>query len=208
MKLTVTLTLDKVQKMEKNDQFSIYENEINGNSPGGDLNIGTNISFKEVRTKSNALTNLLLRSKELCETDQEYRYMLEELQEYLKPRAGRKIVGLEEKLKEGNRLDLLEDALYLENKFARRVTKYQFSISEEIIYCHCLSKINSSFSHHVKPLFKNTVNTAIIDRVIYDRIVEPLYEEVSEVSTAISFDLIRGMIFFLTGKCHLRWVVS
>ncbi|PXV75263.1 ABC-three component system protein [Pantoea sp. PNA 03-3] len=192
--------------MEKNNQLNIDNNEIKDNNAGRDFNIGTNISFNEVKTKSNALANLLIRSKQLCETDQEYRYMLEELEEYLNPRPGRKIIGLEGKLKEGNRLDLLEDAMYLENKFARRVTKHQFSISEEIIYCHCLSKINSSFSHHVKPLFKNTVNTAIIDRVIYDKIVEPLYEEVSEVSTAISIELIRGMIFFLTGKCHLRWV--
>ncbi|HHQ4309334.1 TPA: ABC-three component system protein [Serratia fonticola] len=192
--------------MENNEKLQIYDNEINDNSPGRDLNIGTNISFNEVKTKSNALSNLLIRSRQLCETDQEYRYMLEELQEYLKPRAGRKIIGLEGKLKEGKRLDLLEDALYLENKFARRVTKHQFSISEEVIYCHCLSKINSSFAHFVKPLFKNTASTAIIDRVIYDRIVDPLYEEVSEVSAAISIDLIRGMIFFLTGKCHLRWI--
>ncbi|KAA8730646.1 hypothetical protein F4W05_08325 [Ewingella americana] len=132
--------------------------------------------------------------------------MIEELQEYLQPRPGRKIIGLQAKLKEGDRLDLLDDAMYLENRFARRVTRNQFSTSEEVIYCHCLSKINSTFAHFVKPLFKNTVSAAIVDRMIYDRIVEPLYEEVSEVSTSISIDLIRGMIFFLTGKCHLRWV--
>jgi len=198
--------LGKGLKMRENEQLVICDNDIKNNSAARDFNIGTNISFNEVKSKNNALANLLIRSKQLSETDQEYRYMLEELEEYLLPRPGRKIIGLEEKLKEGNRLDLLEDAAYLENKFARRVTKHQFSTSEEIIYFHCLSKINSSFSHYIKPLFKNTVNTDIIDRVIFDRIVEPLYEEVSEVNAAISTELIRGMIFFLTGKCHLRWV--
>ena len=206
MKQTVISTLDKALKMEKNNQTQISGNEIKDNSAGRDFNIGTNISFNEVKTNSNALNNLLIRSRQLCETDQEYCYMLEELEGYLNPRPGRKIIGLEGKLKEGDRLDLLEDATYLENKFARRVTKHQFSVSEEVIYYHCLSKINSSFSHNVKPLFKNTVSAAIIDRVIYDKIVEPLYEEGCEVSTAISIELIRGMIFFLTGKCHLRWV--
>lgn len=192
--------------MENSKPLYINDNEINDNTAGRDLVIGTNVNFNEVKSKSNALANLLSRSKELCANDAEYRYMLDQLQEYLTPRPGRKIVGLEEKLREGDRLDLLEDALYLENKFSRRVSKNQFSTTEEVIYCHCLSKINSSFAHHIKPLFKNTVNTAIIDRVIFDRIVEPLYEEVSEVSTAVSFELIRGMIFFLTGKCHIRWV--
>lgn len=192
--------------MENSKPLYINDNEINDNTAGRDLVIGTNVNFNEVKSKSNALANLLSRSKELCANDAEYRYMLDQLQEYLTPRPGRKIVGLEEKLREGDRLDLLEDALYLENKFSRRVSKNQFSTTEEVIYCHCLSKINSSFAHHIKPLFKNPVNTAIIDRVIFDRIVEPLYEEVSEVSTAVSFELIRGMIFFLTGKCHIRWV--
>lgn len=192
--------------MENSKPVYINDNEINDNTAGRDLVIGTNVNFNEVKSKSNALANLLSRSKELCANDAEYRYMLDQLQEYLTPRPGRKIVGLEEKLREGDRLDLLEDALYLENKFSRRVSKNQFSTTEEVIYCHCLSKINSSFAHHIKPLFKNPVNAAIIDRVIFDRIVEPLYEEVSEVSTAVSFELIRGMIFFLTGKCHIRWV--
>lgn len=198
--------MGKGLKMGSSDAVHIHDTEITGNSAGRDLNIGTHVSFNETKSKSNALANLLERSKLLCETDQEYRYMLEELEEYLTNRPGRKIVGLEEKLREGNRLDLLDDALYLENKFARRVTKHQFSISEEIIYCHCLSKINSSFSHHIKPLFKIPAHSAVIDRVIYEKIVEPLYEEVSVVSAAISIDLVRGMIFFLTGKCHLRWI--
>ncbi|WP_238601668.1 ABC-three component system protein [Proteus terrae] len=192
--------------MKKNDSVVIRNNEITGNSALRDLNIGTTISFNETKIRSNALINLLNRSKQLCDNDDEYRYMIEELQEYLNPRPGRKIIGLEKKLEEGKRLDLLDDATYLENRFARRVTKFQFSSSEEVIYYHCLSKINSSFTHYIKPLFKNTVGNDIVDRVIYDRIVEPLYEEVSEVNAAISTELIRGMIFFLTGKCHIRWV--
>lgn len=206
IKLRKISSLVKVPRMKKNDALQIHDNTISGNSAERDLIVGTNYSFNEVKAKSNALANLLLRCKELSSSDPEYKYMLDELQEYLLPRPGRKIIGLEEKLREGDRLDLLEDALFLENKFARRVSKNQFSSSEEVIYCHCLSKINSSFSHYIKPLFKNTVSTAIIERMIFDRIVEPLYEEVSEVNAAVSFDLIRGMIFFLTGKCHIRWV--
>lgn len=201
-----TLSLGRGLRMANNSTPNISNNDISNNNASRDIVVGTNYSFNELKTKSNALANLLNRSKQLCATDSEYRYMIEELQEYLQPRPGRKIIGLQAKLREGDRLDLLEDAMYLENRFARRVTRNQFSTSEEVIYCHCLSKINSTFAHFVKPLFKNTVSTAIVDRMIYDRIVEPLYEEVSEVSTSISIDLIRGMIFFLTGKCHLRWV--
>lgn len=192
--------------MGDHNNIDISQNEITGNSAGEDLIIGSCYKFSEVKSRSNALLHLLERSKKLCVEDPEYRYMLEDLQEFLDPRPGRKIIGLESKLKEGNRLDLLDDALILENKFARRVTKNQFSSSDEIIFFHCLSKINSSFTAYIKPLFKNTVEDAIIDRMLYEKVVEPLYEEVSEATVAVSVDLIRGMVFFLTGKCHLRWV--
>lgn len=184
----------------------ITENEISNNKSGEDIIIGNSYKFSEVKERRNALLQLLTRSKQLCDADPEYRYMLEELEDFLKPRPGRNIIGLKSKLEEGNRLDLLEEGGFLENKFARRVSRGQFSISDEIIYFHCLSKINSSFTSYIKPLFKNTVDDAIIDRLIYEKIVIPLYEEVSEASICVSVDLIRGMIFFLTGKCHLRWV--
>ncbi|NOE51370.1 hypothetical protein GU273_17830, partial [Vibrio cholerae] len=60
--------------------------------------------------------------------------MIEEFQEFLSPRPGRKIIGLENKLIEGNRIDLLEDAEYLESKFSRKVSRKQLSDKEQIVY--------------------------------------------------------------------------
>lgn len=59
----VTLILGRSSKMEKNESLVISDNEITNNSPGRDLNIGTHISFNEVKNRSNALANLLERSK-------------------------------------------------------------------------------------------------------------------------------------------------
>lgn len=152
----------------------------------------------------NALEHLIIRSQNMAKEDPEYRDMLEELQEFLKARPGRKIIGLENKLIEGKREDLIDDAEYLESKFARKVARGQLSDKEEIVYFHCLSKINSFFNSYIKPKIKANESNEIVDSGIQDMIINPIYEEVIVVHT-MSTEMIKGMLYYLTGKCHLRW---
>ncbi|ELB2037761.1 hypothetical protein QNZ67_002610 [Vibrio parahaemolyticus] len=152
----------------------------------------------------NALEHLIIRSQDMAKEDPEYRDMLEELQDFLKARPGRNIIGLENKLLEGEREDLIEDAQYLESKFARKVARGQLSDKEEIVYFHCLSKINSFFNSYIKPKIKANESNENVDSSIQDKIINPIYEEVIVVHT-MSTEMIRGMLYYLTGKCHLRW---
>ncbi|KJF86999.1 hypothetical protein BTO21_05495 [Photobacterium phosphoreum] len=130
--------------------------------------------------------------------------MIEEFQEFLTPRAGRKIIGLDDKLIEGNREDLLDDAIYLESRFSRKVSKVQMSDKEQIVYFHCLSKINSYFNSYVRTKIKANKENDIIDASIQEKIINPLYKEIAVVQP-MSMEMIRGMLYFLTGKCHIRW---
>ncbi|KJF83679.1 hypothetical protein UA31_02235 [Photobacterium angustum] len=130
--------------------------------------------------------------------------MLDELQDFLTARPGRQIIGLDAKLIEGDRLDLLEDATYLENKFARRVSRNQLSDKEQIVYFHCLSKINSYFKSYIQPLIKQGDDISVIDCAIQEKIITPLYEEILTVQP-MTMEMVMGMLYFLTGKCHLRW---
>lgn len=152
-----------------------------------------------------ALYQLIRKSEELSESDPDYKYMLEELSEFLDNRPGRKILGLDQKLTEGKRDDLLDDAKYLSNKFARRVSRHQFSKTDNVLFFHCLSVINSSFKQSISAAIKSGEPDKVIDGKILNEIVLPLYNEVSVFSVSISTELIRGMIFYLTGKCHIRW---
>ena len=187
------------------DDKIIKKNVIKDNVlENGSLYLGCTFNGED-RYKRGNLAKLLYHSKELSESDPEYQRMLSELSDYFNPRAGRKIIGLEAKLKKGNRDDLLEDAVYLENKFARLVAQNQFSKKEEVIYFHCLSSINTLFSTYIKPLIIDKVSHQEIDVAIYDRIVKPLFEEIVEFDLSISMENIRGMLFFLTGKCHIKW---
>ncbi|NBI56106.1 hypothetical protein EIZ48_26740 [Photobacterium alginatilyticum] len=130
--------------------------------------------------------------------------MIEDFQEFLTPRAGRNIIGLDNKLIEGGREDLLEDAAYLESRFARRVSKGQLSEKEQVVYYHCLSKINSYFKSYIIPQIKANESNVKIDSYIQEKIIDPLYKEIAIVQP-MSMDMISGMLYFLTGKCHIRW---
>lgn len=184
----------------------ITDNKITDNKIGRDLVLDNSFKLIVPKVDPRGLLNLINRSKSLSEVDEEYRDFIDELNSLLNPRPGRAIIGLEEKLKNGGREDLIDDAIYLENKFAKRVAREQLSRVAQAVYLHCLSKINSAFSSHIQPLIRSGAKQVDIDSAIYKCIIEPIYEEVSVADTSVNMEMIRGMLFFLTGKCHAKWV--
>ncbi|MEZ9003802.1 ABC-three component system protein [Vibrio splendidus] len=195
---------DLISELEANTTKALFEIKIREDILDRSMDMPISSGASSVLLQKNALLILIETSQKLAKEDPAYRDMIEEFQEFLSPRPGRKIIGLENKLIEGNRTDLLEDAEYLENKFSRKVSKKQLSDKEQIVYFHCLSKINSYFKSYIKPLIVQQEINSKIDNEIQDRIITPLYEEILVVQP-MSMEMIRGMLYFLTGKCHLRW---
>lgn len=185
--------------------INVKDNTISDNSINGDLNVaGVQNIFQTKARNPNALLALIERSKTLAEDSVEYRNMLDELQSFLATRPGRKIIGLEAKLTGGGREDLIEDAIYLEGKFARRLAQGQHSPSTIAMFLHCLSQINSAFASYIYPLMQQP-GVQPIDVAIKLHVIDPIYEELTAVDCSLNIDLVRGMLYFLTGKCHIVW---
>lgn len=193
------LTSELENNLGKKIFYRLQEKDILDKSMNVEVN---NISSPAIQ--NNALQLLIANSQQMAKDDPSYRDMIEEFQEFLTPRAGRKIIGLDDKLIEGNREDLLDDAIYLESRFSRKVSKVQMSDKEQIVYFHCLSKINSYFNSYVRTKIKANKENDIIDASIQEKIINPLYKEIAVVQP-MSMEMIRGMLYFLTGKCHIRW---
>jgi len=166
----------------------------------------SNIIKSPAQSTEGALSKLIELSKQLSKSDPDYKYMLDELSEFLTARPGRKVIGLKNKLIEGNRENLFLDAKFLSNKFARRVSNGQFSPTDQIIFLHCLGFINTVFRQSISPSIRSGATDIEIDAKILNEIILPLNSEVSEFSMSVSTGLISGMLYFLTGKCHIRWV--
>ena len=204
---SLTVLVPKQQSVIQHypSSVNVKGNTISNNSVDGDLIVaGVQNIFQARARNPNALLALIERSKTLAEDSVEYRNMLDELQSFLAIRPGRKIIGLEAKLTGGGREDLIEDAIYLEGKFARRLAQGQHSPSTIAMFLHCLSQINSAFAHYIYPLMQQP-GVQPVDAAIKLHVIDPIYEELAFVDCSLNIDLVRGMLYFLTGKCHILW---
>lgn len=131
--------------------------------------------------------------------------IIEELAEYTTNRPDRKIIGVEEKLTNGGREDLIENAVYLKNKFERKVAKKQLSRVEQHVYAHVLAVIETTFHQYVRPLILNGSSKEMVDAAVHEHIYQPVYKAVVGFDISITMQHVSGMLYFLTGKCHLVW---
>lgn len=131
--------------------------------------------------------------------------LIEELADYITEHPSREIVGLERKLINGDRSDLKERAVLLKNRFERRVAKNQMSLAEQHVYVQLLSAISSIWHSKIKPLIDIDTSKSSIDSVIYSELIEPVHKAVVRYDTLATSETVSGMLYFLTGKCHLEW---
>ncbi|MBW3139508.1 hypothetical protein KUV56_08270 [Ferrimonas balearica] len=130
---------------------------------------------------------------------------IDDLSDYISNHPTRPVIGLENKLLQGDRGDLVDVALFLKNKFARKVAKSQMSISEQYVYIQVLSAITTAWDQKIKPMISSGSNFEEIDSKIFDEIIEPVHRALVRFDMSANMDLVRGMLYFMTGKCHVVW---
>ena len=131
--------------------------------------------------------------------------IIEDLTEYITAHKYREIIGLQKKLENGGRMDLIGDAIYFKNKFSRRVAKAQMSLTEQRIYVQLLSHIHISFKQFIRPKIRENAPASEIDRLVFEHIIEPAHKAIIDFDSTITKEFILGMLYFLTGKYHLVW---
>ncbi|PKQ79662.1 hypothetical protein AOX56_13875 [Aeromonas sobria] len=187
----------------------ISGNEIKDNEIGGDLIIGsTVIKFPSynISVGAESLKVLIREHEKLKEENPIYLYVIEELQSKITDSESRQVIGLENKLTKANKAIFLHEALISSQKASKMILRFHNIKSYQIIFNHVLSLIITRFRAHIVPLIKNGVDDLTIKTMINTVIVEPLNQEVSLAGGYITSDLIEGMLYFLTEKCHVEWV--
>ena len=131
--------------------------------------------------------------------------IIEDLADYITEYPHREIIGLDNKLAKGKRLDLKDRAVLLKNRFERRVARNQMSLAEQHVYVQILSAISSIWHSKIKPLIDIGTSKTVIDSVIHTELIEPVHKAIVRYDTLATSELVSGMLYFLTGKCHLDW---
>ncbi|HEN3580841.1 TPA: hypothetical protein U5D98_004128 [Yersinia enterocolitica] len=128
----------------------------------------------------------------------------EKLNHYMTPQADIDVRGLDVKLAESNRLDLLMTAKVFKEQAAKAIMRRQTSRSAQRIFVIILERIYFDFLMKVSPLIQEERSRIEVDEKI-SQIIEMLYESLGENPLELSPTDLLGLLFFLGGNCHIRW---
>lgn len=137
------------------------------------------------------------------EKDSQLKEFIDDLR-HLANQVDRKIIGLEAKLSDADLSEIIDDALEYKEKFEKILYRCQYSLAAQKIFLHFLSKARAIFRMEVKLAFSE-IDAKSKPALVRKQIVDVLQAELGVNRLGISFDEVWGMVFFLTGNCHINW---
>jgi hypothetical protein len=130
--------------------------------------------------------------------------IIEEL-EYFYSRLEGDVIGLEQKLEKAKCQTLIPTALIAKERFRKKLEKYQFSEAAQKINVELLGRVFSKFQNQIAPKLQDEIPAQEVADLIQEKIVEPVRSALLENLLDITEVEINGMLYFLTGNCHVTW---
>lgn len=191
-----------------NSNIKVTSSSVGGKFTGGDDNSDNSVQISNTLERSAYLQDLYNKFQEEKNTNPELKELSEELDYFNSQIANETIVGLENKLIAGNREKIILYAKNVKEKFHKKLMKTsQFSNVAQDINVYILSKVRRSFMMEIYTLICNNESEEKINLLITERIINPVKVELGLNLFKYDEDDIMGMIFFLTGNCHIKWTV-
>lgn len=173
-----------------------------GDVAGGNIDKSQNIFLSPPKTR---LGSLIEQLREQIGKDPETAEFVESLISWITPKKTEIKRSLAEKLNACGKRHLLADALEAKERFAKQLKKTTFNPAVQEIYAYILGEIYTNFNHRIKPKIasadKGGTEEAIAD--LADRITRQIAD--APPSLGIGMTEIAGMLYYLTGNCHLDW---
>jgi hypothetical protein len=187
-------------------------NQSNANA-GGDVvgrdknNKNIYINIPEKKTFISRLSEQYLEQKK---NDITISNIVDELQHYkLPPNSDEVLEGLEKKLENGHRKNVILIAKEYKEKFTKKLLKHEYFESAQTIYAHILSEIKVNFNNYIYPQIQESTHVLSqvdINILINKYILEHIKIELEDNILDIVKEDINGMIYYLTGNCHIKWI--
>jgi hypothetical protein len=90
----------------------------------------------------------------------------------------------------------------------KKLAEFQFSRSAQEMQCLLLAEVYTRFHHCVWPALCEGRHQDEIQTLIQKHIIDPVSQMLGENVLNIYTDELTGMLYFLTGNCHIRWAQS
>ncbi len=175
-------------------------NVVSGDQAAGDIFKGNTIVLGTVTPMS----RLIAKYRAEKEQNRSIRETIEVLQRYRSPPDG-EVVGLAEKLRQGEREELLHFAMVAKDRFEKCLLRHEFSPAAQEIYAFLLAKVWQLFSQIVYPAICRGAAAQEIDHLLAHEVYAKVEELLEDNPLAIQCDEVMGMLYWLTGNCHLKW---
>ncbi|MBS7321219.1 ABC-three component system protein [Sphingobacterium daejeonense] len=141
-------------------------------------------------------------------SDQRYETFIEDFHNYNTIQDG---IGLEKKLTDAgfNSREILR-ALNFKEKYSKRVVKGEMFQTQQEIDVEIFSLIDNDFYTYVFPKIEERAPKSEVIIILREKVIQPILDVLNKEGEADNFlnynvNDIYGMIYFLTGKCHLNW---
>lgn len=119
--------------------------------------------------------------------------------------------NLEEKLQDGGfRNTFIQKAKTQKEMYAKKSTKYECYPAAQEIILDLFARIKNEFDIKIYPMILNGADVSSIMQEVHKQIVCPILQMIEangakDLSLYFNMDHIYGMIYYLTGMCHLNW---
>jgi hypothetical protein len=176
------------------------DNVVHGDQAGRDIHKPTTIIQQAAGVTP--MARMIERFRAETAADREVRQTIERLQRWMK--ADGHVIGLNQKLEAGGRMDIIRMAVEAKDRFAKCIMRHEFSPAAQEIYAFLLAKTHQLFVTLIYPGICRGESPAQIDQRladVYGR-VEALLED---NPLGITPEEVMGMLYWLTGNCHLQW---
>ncbi len=146
--------------------------------------------------------------KQEVASNERYEGVMEALKYYLTKLDG---VEVEVKLSDGGLTEReIIRALRRKEKYAKQLELNRFYESAQVIDSEIFAKLIIDFETHIEPLINIGSKKGEIFKNVLEKVIGPtlnLINEEGEHDTYLNYSTedIYGMIYFLTGKCHINW---
>ncbi len=189
--------------MEEKDSYSQKNNIVGRDQAGRDINKNY---FGVSENQKSAMGTLIKKFCQEKETNQMFNDTIDKINHYKTNVDNGNPVGLEVKLTDGNRKNYIEFAQISKESFAKKMVKYQFYRSAQEILAFLLAEVHQRYYNLIYPQIVDGISEEIINELIQHKIIAHIQNILEDNVLEIFSDEINGMLYFLTGNCHIKWV--
>jgi hypothetical protein len=168
---------------------------------------GDYVNYTPAPVPESKLGQLYQRLKAEARDDAQLSDYISQLEIFTRVVKDEEVVGLDGKLNAAERIDQLDMAMAMKERIYAQLRENMFSKTFQTIYAIIMSKIWEEFTTHVRPAISAGASKQEVDMLINKHVVKPI---AAELDTCAEYDGVattdvRGMLYFLTGNCHLLW---